>query len=128
MRSSPIPRPPFKACRRRPNARRKVSASCSGRLAMIRRTLALVLIALLPAVGLAGCRGPRPHPALSPDGRPCVTAPELAGAHAVPLDAGNPVTVTLDADAACFEPSGGTRSTYAVFQLPDVTEPYLETG
>jgi hypothetical protein len=84
------------------------------------------LAALLPAL-LAACASPAPPPILSLDGRPCVGSPDVAGAQAVPLDAGNPVKLDLDGGAACLEAKGGARSAYAAFRLPASQKPYLLT-
>jgi hypothetical protein len=84
------------------------------------------LAAVLPAL-LAACAAPAVPPILSLDGRPCVARPDLASAQALPLDAGNPVKLDLDAGAACLEPGGGGRSAYAAFRLPRSEQPYLLT-
>jgi len=81
---------------------------------------------LLPAL-LAACATPAPPPIVSLDGRSCAASPDLAGAHAVPLDARNPVNLDLDGAAACLEGKGGGRSAYAAFRLPASAKPYLLT-
>jgi hypothetical protein len=90
------------------------------------RVLVRGLAALLPAL-LAACASPAVPPILTLDGRPCAARPDLAAAHAVPLDARNPVELDLDADAACLEPGGGGRSAYVAFSLPTSERPYLLT-
>jgi maltose operon substrate-binding protein precursor MalM len=84
------------------------------------------LAALLPAL-LAACATPAVPPILSLDARPCVGRPDLAAAQALPLDAGKPIKLDLDAGAACLESGVGGRSAYVAFRLPRSEQPYLLT-
>jgi hypothetical protein len=81
---------------------------------------------LLGALLLAACVTPEPSvpPEVSLDGQVCAARPELAGARLVPFEAGKSAVAELG-DGACFEAKDGARSSYAVFQLPIVAEPYL---
>ena len=75
---------------------------------------------------LAACATPLPAvpPELSLDGHVCASSPALASAQPVPFDAEKNVSAELDA-SVCLNAGDGTRSTYAVFKLPEVETPYL---
>jgi hypothetical protein len=84
-------------------------------------------VPLLGALFFSACATP-PEPFVPPelslDGYACAARPELAGAPLVPFEAGKNVTADIGV-GACLEPKGSARSSYVVFQLPEVAEPYL---
>jgi hypothetical protein len=82
---------------------------------------ALLLLALLPAAceTVAG-----PPPVFTLDDRRCHSEPRLDDAVDVGAT-GDPVSINLDATAACLQNADGKRSTYVVFRLPEAAEPYI---
>jgi hypothetical protein len=66
-----------------------------------------------------------PPPVVSLAGRQCEFAPDLAKAQPVVFNPERPLTVKMDAEAACLQAEDGSRSTYAAFRLPEATEPYI---
>jgi hypothetical protein len=84
--------------------------------------------ALACALLLCACTpSPGPPPVTSLGDRPCASAPDLASARPVFLSSDKPVTVDLDASAACLSLGDGARAAYAVFALPESPTPYLVT-
>lgn len=84
----------------------------------------LLAAAFLGSLALAGCAVPPPPPVVSLDGRACTPAPDFTAAHLLELGA-RPTTVSFDQNTPCWQSSEGKRSAYALFTLPDSTEPYL---
>lgn len=80
--------------------------------------------ALVMSLGLAGCAVPPPPPVVSLDGRICTPAPEFAGSHLLVLGE-RPMIVPFDQNTPCWQSAEGKRSAYALFTLPNDTEPYL---
>lgn len=82
--------------------------------------------AFAPALAAAACANlPGPPPVVSLAGRQCDTALKLDKAQPVVFNPEQSLTVKLDAEAACLQAEDGSRSTYAVFRLPEATEPYV---
>lgn len=88
---------------------------------MPRLAFGLPVLALM--LGLAGCVPP-PPPITSLDGRLCTPAPDFTAAHALQLGA-TAVSIPFDQNSPCWQSSDGKKSAYAVFALPNNTEPYL---
>jgi hypothetical protein len=73
-------------------------------------------------IALGACASP-PPPMTSLAGHSCAAQLDLTGPRPLVL-AGGSVKVTLDQTSPCLEVAG-TKSTYLLFRLPDVTEEYI---
>jgi hypothetical protein len=72
------------------------------------------------AATLVGCSHP---PLLALSQKACSATPDLTGATSVKLGATFTANSKLNADSACLETTNG-RENYAVFRLPDTSQPY----
>jgi hypothetical protein len=78
----------------------------------------------LALLALSACVAP-PPPIVSLEGRDCTREPNLATAASLSLDPNKALTVKLDGSAACLQTGEGSRSAYAIFQLPQSTDEYV---
>jgi hypothetical protein len=92
---------------------------------MLQRGFPPLAACVLSAFAVAGCATPAPPAVTSLDNRQCSATPNLEGAHVVAFNPEKTLTINLDASAACMQAGDGSKSTYAVFRLPDATEPYI---
>jgi hypothetical protein len=87
---------------------------------------AAVLAAVFAGTGCAqNTRGPVPITSL--DGMPCASAPDLAAASPLQFNPEKAAELTIDGATNCLQPPGAARRVYAVFLLPDSTDPYFVT-
>lgn len=80
---------------------------------------------LLIALSLAACPLRAPPPLLTIGERNCAMAPDLATAVVVPLKSDSPAKVVIDENTACLQPANEPPRLYAVFVMPQSTEPFF---
>lgn len=79
---------------------------------------------ILMAIALSGCPRDTTPPMLTVNTIDCVAAPDLSSAHQVTLKAETQAKVIFDANTPCLQPAGSGSRLYAVFRLPEATEPF----